>query len=694
MTYFRKDTAVSTLRKIAVSAGFLAVAIPQASLAADMVSVETVFDQRGQVLRKSMPHNPGEAVRWTEFRYDSLDRLISKANPDGSSTATRYLPGDAFTAVEVEDENGHRQLTHFDEFGNEIYRDRFDGTTRMRTIYQYDVLDRLTGITDPLGSTWAYTYDGHGNKISVVDPDLGCRQMAYDAAGRLTEQRAADGSLITYAYDELNRVVLKTVDKDALQFSTCSGDSAPTNRSPLANGDGAGSIAPGTPVVIDVLANDIDPDGDALSVTEIDGTPVQPGGEVAAADGIVTLNQDMTLTYQSGPETEGYETFTYTVFDGGLASTGIVSFTIDRTNVAPVVAIAIPDQVATIDTAWTYVVPQDTFFDEDGDALGYSATRVDGSDLPEWLSFDENGRTFSGTPLSSSASLSIKVTASDGQAHVEDIFSLTLESANTAPVVANAIEDQTSPQDTAWSFTVPENTFFDADGDVLSYSATLGDGGALPAEWNFDGTTRTFTGTPAAGFTGTVSFKVIASDETASAEVVFDLVIEPATGVTGRTIRKVSGGSDWYNGMASSVESFAGAGYIQSTVVDPSHSIDIGISPTGSQLDSSIDFYIWLKDGTEVLIRENGDFVATFGAYAAGDTYAIERLGDGSLRYLKNGAVFYTSSATIDPSVTLHAHMSLYEEGAELTDTMISSGGSTPELVSWDLSSNVIAVDE
>ncbi|MEP4140111.1 putative Ig domain-containing protein, partial [Roseibium sp.] len=80
---------------------------------------------------------------------------------------------------------------------------------------------------------------------------------------------------------------------------------------------------------------------------------------------------------------------------------------------------------------------------------------------------------------------------------------------NTAPTVSNPIADLTSQEDAAWSFVVPAGTFTDADGDALTYSATLSDGSALPAWLSFDADTRTFSGTPPQDFNGTLSLKVI-----------------------------------------------------------------------------------------------------------------------------------------------------------------------------------------
>ena len=84
-------------------------------------------------------------------------------------------------------------------------------------------------------------------------------------------------------------------------------------------------------------------------------------------------------------------------------------------------------------------------------------------------------------------------------------------SSNTAPTVATAIPDQTATAGTALSdYMFPAATFTDADGNTLTYTATLDDNSALPSWLSFAPATRTFSGTPTAA--ETVSVKVTASD--------------------------------------------------------------------------------------------------------------------------------------------------------------------------------------
>ncbi|MGV2974287.1 RHS repeat domain-containing protein [Roseibium alexandrii] len=184
-------------------------------------SVTLVFDARGNVEQRSHPYYPAETPVFTYFRFDGLNRQISQNNPDGTKVTTNYLAGDAFTAVEAIDELGQKRISHFDAFGNEVFRDRYNGSERQRTTFSYDVLNRMTGIVDPVGSGWVYEYDGHGNRIVINDPNLGCQNLSYDAALRLKDHRYANGSTISYQYDALGRTTAKTVNADTMTYPSC-----------------------------------------------------------------------------------------------------------------------------------------------------------------------------------------------------------------------------------------------------------------------------------------------------------------------------------------------------------------------------------------------------------------------------------------------------------------------------------------
>ena len=116
-------------------------------------------------------------------------------------------------------------------------------------------------------------------------------------------------------------------------------------------------------------------------------------------------------------------------------------------------------------------------------------------------------------------------------------LSLTSDTEGVAPTVATAIPDQTATVGTALDYTFPADTFTDADGDTLTYTATLADNSALPSWLSFSAATRTFSGTPTAA--GTVSVKVTASDASDSVSDTFDIVVSAPTDTTAPTVASI-----------------------------------------------------------------------------------------------------------------------------------------------------------
>lgn len=84
-------------------------------------------------------------------------------------------------------------------------------------------------------------------------------------------------------------------------------------------------------------------------------------------------------------------------------------------NSAPVVGTTLTPPKLTIGTVFSYAVGSDAFVDADqGDVLTLTATRVNGNQLPDWLSFNATTRTFTGTPPAGSAqNIDVTLTATD-----------------------------------------------------------------------------------------------------------------------------------------------------------------------------------------------------------------------------------------------------------------------------------------
>ncbi|MDJ0939049.1 MAG: putative Ig domain-containing protein [Woeseiaceae bacterium] len=201
---------------------------------------------------------------------------------------------------------------------------------------------------------------------------------------------------------------------------------------------------------------------------------------------------------------------------GGLTASDVFTLNIADTNFAPNLDTLLADIGATEGQALNFAVPGNAFSDPDnGDSLTYSARLSDGTALPTWLEFDALTQTFTGTPPNNSnGDINIEVIATDsGGLTASDVFTLTIADANFAPTLDNALADQNATEGQALNFAVPTNAFSDSDaGDVLTYTAQLSGGGALPAWLSFDADTQTFTGTPPNNSNGDINIDVIATD--------------------------------------------------------------------------------------------------------------------------------------------------------------------------------------
>ena len=150
---------------------------------------------------------------------------------------------------------------------------------------------------------------------------------------------SGDGSLVAFASQARNLVLDDTNKKDDV-FAVEVG----LNRPPVAVDDAATTFS-NESVDIAVLSNDTDPDGDALSVTEL-----VPG------TGSVSVNPDGSVHYVPASGSTGIDTFTYTVEDGhGGSDTATVTVEVQSLNQPPVVAagadqtIQLPTSSASLD---------------------------------------------------------------------------------------------------------------------------------------------------------------------------------------------------------------------------------------------------------------------------------------------------------------------------------------------------------
>ena len=112
---------------------------------------------------------------------------------------------------------------------------------------------------------------------------------------------------------------------------------------------------------------------------------------------------------------------------------------------------------------------------------------------------------------------------------------------NDPPRLDNPPPAQTATAGTAFSYTLPANTFSDPDGDTLSYSVAMADNTGLPLWLTFNAATRTFSGTPSGSDIGTLSLRIAAKDPSnATAAAYLSLTVRSSPAVATVTLANLA----------------------------------------------------------------------------------------------------------------------------------------------------------
>jgi len=283
----------------------------------------------------------------------------------------------------------------------------------------------------------------------------------------------------------------------------------PSNDPPIAQDD-SGTTQEDTPITLDVLPNDSDPDGDALttqSVTQPDNGSVINNGDVV----IYTPNLDFN----------GIDTFTYVLSDGnGGTAAATVTVTVSAVNDPP---IAEDDKASTDEESPVSIDVLVNDSDPDGDALIIEAVTS-----PEHGSVDNHGTSLTYTPdpdFSGTDTLTYSVSDGNGGTGTATVI-ITVNPTNDAPLAQD--DSAITDEDTLVSIPVLSNDS-DPDGDFLLVESV-----SSPSNGTIINAETSVSYIPNPGFNGIDVFTYIVSDgtggtDTATVTIAISAVNDPPT---------------------------------------------------------------------------------------------------------------------------------------------------------------------
>ncbi|MCR9494705.1 tandem-95 repeat protein, partial [Vibrio alginolyticus] len=334
---------------------------------------------------------------------------------------------------------------------------------------------------------------------------------------------ADDDTEVSFSYDIID-------DDGGVINGTANLDIKPVNDAPIATND-AIQTDEDSQVVIDVLANDSDIEGDDLTITS---------ASVSEEQGIVEI-VDGKLVFTPAENFNGDAEITYIVTDGELTDEAKVTVTVNPVNDAPTIKVdaveSITEDAVSTDTVVATLTVRDTDTPEDQ----LTVSLENNSNGYFVLVGDEVKLTQAGVDAVNNDELNLKdltisASVSDGvNPTANDSDSLIVNRVNDAPTVDNVISDQVLSEDFA-TYTIDLNNAFKDSDSTLNFSVS-GNSNVLvsiengiatispTADWN-GSETLTFTATDPSGeiVSQAVNFTVapVADIEADSTDVVED----------------------------------------------------------------------------------------------------------------------------------------------------------------------------
>ncbi|MEM1040019.1 MAG: Ig-like domain-containing protein, partial [Pseudomonadota bacterium] len=481
--------------------------------------------------------------------------ITSMADSDGDGLLDIFEGSNANDGFDANDENLDPTDTNFDLAGvPALNADGSNAVPITTDLLFRDIndapaatADTATGIEDAAsvtGNVLTNDTDADGDPLIVTTFNISTLTGPFAAGSTVTIPAIGDltisatgaftfvplpnynGSVPTVSYGASD-------PSGAVAASTLDITITPANDAPVAVDDVLSGNEDGPAVTGNVLTNDSDPDGDALSVlgftvAGVSGTFSAGTLATIPAVGDIDILANGAVTFVPDADWNGsVPQITYTMSDGTLTTTAFLDITITPVNDAP---IALNDSVTTVEDTPVTILVGSNDSDVDGDTL--TITQVDGQSVTDGgaaVPVDNGTVALVGGDLvftpdanfnsSTGGTVTFSYTVDDAQGSPNSTatadVTVTVTALNDTPVAG--ADSFTTPEDTAVSIVIATNDS-DPDGDTLTVlevdDQPLTDGGAAVPVTN--GTVQLVSGellfTPDPNYNGPISFTYTVDD--------------------------------------------------------------------------------------------------------------------------------------------------------------------------------------
>jgi YD repeat-containing protein len=172
--------------------------LPQAIVDPNGVTTTLTYDARQRLLSSTISTVAGPLA--TQYSYDAAGNLVTFTLPDGSSLTNAYDAAHRLTGTTdllsssiayTLDAAGDRTAAAITNSG---------GTTTRQHSAMYDALGRLLSDIGGVGQTTVYAYDSNGNPLSIIVPLNHVTQQVFDPLNRRTRITDPAQGVTTFSY--------------------------------------------------------------------------------------------------------------------------------------------------------------------------------------------------------------------------------------------------------------------------------------------------------------------------------------------------------------------------------------------------------------------------------------------------------------------------------------------------------------
>ncbi len=173
------------------------------------------FNSEDKVVDYSMPYFKGDTIYWTHILYDDYERVEQIELPKSASSSLISKVNYRGKSIEVTHAYGTSEETQmtlvYDYYSSQRkYTEEINANNELTQV-SYDLLGRVSQVSDPQMISSQLWYDGLNRRTSAIDPSFGNVQYLYNDTEKMYQTVNAKNDTVSMYMDALGRQILQVI---------------------------------------------------------------------------------------------------------------------------------------------------------------------------------------------------------------------------------------------------------------------------------------------------------------------------------------------------------------------------------------------------------------------------------------------------------------------------------------------------